>query len=544
LSFGGLALGLVAVGGLGLGVLGIGGLGAGVYAFGGGAIGWRSAGGLAVGWDMACGGGAFAGHAAVGGAAFARDYALGGDARAGHANDETARAVLLDHAFTRFAFTMMGQAQVLRQLAGAGVAPTPGAAPAAAPESFRLDNGLTVKVRPIHGAGNIALLVLYKVGGDHDPEGRSGLAHLVEHLYVTAAAGAAPARTSLAFFQRYPAGCNAQTGDRYTVIATVFPKRDLEKELAEAASRMGELRITAADLEREKPRLLDEVSNMFGRFPALGALNNAREQIRPAPRGGRKGGLPEHVKALTLDEVLVHWQRFYKPQNAIICLAGAVEEAEARQAVSAHFGKLSAGEKVPRPGEPDSPKAGVVRELSVKSLQPNAEPAACLAYAAPAPEDELYAPFLVLVARFWNASAQSGGVGGTDRPSIYFPLLEDASVLGVSAVAKPGETAPQAVARLESFVADTIAPQFREDERASTRQTFAFFLGTAEVSDFALAQNPYGAALSLARREQLAIDPVKLNRALDVVTDGDLRRAAVAILSPDRHAAAFVSPAK
>ena len=118
-SFGGLALGLVAFGGLGLGVLGIGGLGAGVYAFGGGAVGWRAAGGLAVGWDIACGGGAFARHAALGGAAIARDYAVGGDARARHANDEAARAVLLDHPFTRLAFTVMGQRQILGRPASA-----------------------------------------------------------------------------------------------------------------------------------------------------------------------------------------------------------------------------------------------------------------------------------------------------------------------------------------------------------------------------------------------------------------------------------------
>ena len=329
-SFGGLAVGLVAIGGLGLGVLGIGGLGAGVYAFGGGAVGWRSAGGLAIGWDVACGGGAFARHAAIGGAAIAGDYAVGGEARARHANDEAARSVLVHHPFTRFAFTLMGQRQVLEQLDGARRAEED-QAPAAATGQFSLENGLTVRIRPISGAGDVALVVLYKVGGDHDPRGQSGLAHLVEHLYVTAAAGAEPARTAEAFFQRYRSGCNAQTGDRYTVVATVFPKGDLEKELTDAAARMGDLRITAADLDREKPRLLDEVANMFGRFPALGAVNIARELIRPTPQGGRKGGVPEHVQAITLDDVQAHWKRYYKPRNAIIVLAGAVDEATARQ---------------------------------------------------------------------------------------------------------------------------------------------------------------------------------------------------------------------
>ena len=164
-------MGLIAFGGLGLGVLGIGGLGAGVYAFGGGAVGWRAAGGLAIGWDIACGGGAFAWHAAIGGAAIARDYAVGGEARARHANDEAARAVLLDHPFTRFAFTVMGQRQVLGQLAGAGVTPAHGpdtGGAGAVPARQRPDGAGSV---PFRETGDVALLVLYKIGGDHDPAG-------------------------------------------------------------------------------------------------------------------------------------------------------------------------------------------------------------------------------------------------------------------------------------------------------------------------------------------------------------------------------------
>lgn len=101
LSFGGLALGLVAAGGLGLGVVGIGGLAVGIWAFGGGAIGWQACGGGAIAWDAACGGGAIAWHAAYGGGALAHDYAVGGGAWAQHANDEAARAVLLDHPLKR-----------------------------------------------------------------------------------------------------------------------------------------------------------------------------------------------------------------------------------------------------------------------------------------------------------------------------------------------------------------------------------------------------------------------------------------------------------
>jgi zinc protease len=117
-------------------------------------------------------------------------------------------------------------------------------------------------------------------------------------------------------------------------------------------------------------------------------------------------------------------------------------------------------------------------------------------------------------------------------------------VLGVSGAAQPGETAAQAFARLESFVAATTAPRLRDEERAGARQIFGFFLGTVDLPDFALARNPYGVALSLARREQLGFDPARLNRAIDTLTEMDFRRAAGEIFAASRHAGAFLSPVK
>ena len=76
--------------------------------------------------------------------------------------------------------------------------------------------GLTTIFRPIKGVGNIAMTILFSIGGDHDPGDRSGMAHFVEHLYVTAATSREKARTANEFFQHYGSQCNAQTGDRYT----------------------------------------------------------------------------------------------------------------------------------------------------------------------------------------------------------------------------------------------------------------------------------------------------------------------------------------
>src|SRR5262249_30232201 len=63
-------------------------------------------------------------------------------------------------------------------------------------------------------------------------------------------------------------------------------------------------------------------------------------------------------------------------------------------------------------------------------------------------------------------------------------------------------------------------------------------LGLRDFPDAALGHNPYGVAFSLARRDQLGLDPARLGRALDAVTDRDLRRVAAEVFAPGRHAGA------
>ena len=343
------------------------------------------------------------------------------------------------------------------------------------------------------------------MGSDHDPEKRPGLAHALEHLYVTAAAGAAKARTVAEFARRYPDGTNGQTGDRYTVIATVFPRKELDDELRDAAARMSDLRMTPTDLDRERPRLLQEVANMFGAIPALAALNHARELARPTPYGGRHGGSPEHIRAITLEDVQAHWKRYYKPRNAIVAMAGDLDPVAARKAISAHFAGIPAGDAAPAPGEPGKPKFGTIKELSVDSLIPDAQPMACIAYPAPRPDSDLYAPFLVLMSRLWAGGAKLGEGGVTGSP-VFFTPMDDGSVVALSAQVQPQEPAAKAIGRLETFVSETIAPKLRNSEPNATRQDLSIMLGLNELSDNALGQNPYGVAFSLARREQWGLD--------------------------------------
>lgn len=407
---------------------------------------------------------------------------------------------------------------------------------------FQLNNGLKVILRPIRGAKQTTLVVLYSLGNDHDPDGRTGLAHMIEHVYVTAATGNDKQRTVDEYLQRYPDGWNAQTGDRYTVFATVFAPPKLDDELRDAAARMNDLRITQADIDRERPRMLEEVGNMFGQFPPLAALNNAIELLRPTPGGGRRGGLPAHIQTITAEDVRSTWKRYYKPRNAILVMSGQLDSAAALKVIEAHFGKLEGGETAPAPRDPGKPKFGAIQALNVDSALPGAKPKVCLAYAAPQPGSELYAPFLVLSARLMKSAAKLGGEAG-EFP-VYFAMLDNPAVLALTSTANPGESSQAAVARLNAIVAETFSPKLANTEVSTAREEFSFLLGIADLADEMLAVNPYGVAFSLGRRVQLGLDSEALNRAMDAVTDADLRRVATDVFGPDKHTGAFITPEK
>ena len=412
-------------------------------------------------------------------------------------------------------------------------------------ERFVLENGLTVILRPIKGTESIALVVLYAIGSDHDPAGKSGLAHLLEHVYATAAAGPNPrVANSTAEPRVEKRNANAQTGDRYTVISAVLSKNDQEAELKDAAARMGDLRLNANDLARERPRLLTEVDNMFGDIPMLAALNHARELVRPTYGGGRRGGLPAHVNGFTVEELQAYWSRSYKPRNAIVALSGAIDPTVTRERVTAHFGKLPPGEKVPAPRERGPAKLPVaITNLKVRSRLPGATSTACLTYAAPQPGSDLYAPFLVLVSRLWAGGSKLGGNGPTGSP-VFFTPLDDGAVVAVSTAAKPGENAAGAFKRIESFVAETIEPKLGLFERMTAREPFSFLLGLVELPYNVLVNNPYGVAFSLGRRDQLDMSSTELKRAWNAITDDQLRRVAREVFAPERHASAFIAVEK
>lgn len=418
---------------------------------------------------------------------------------------------------------------------------------APAEQSTSLGNGLTAVVRSVPaltGPGAAAspstgplvgIVLLLRVGEHHDPEGKSGLAHLAEHCFVTCAAGAVPARTYEQVLAHYPGGHTAQTADLQSVFGMVVPAADLEAELRDLAARLGGLQVTAEDLAREQPRVLAEVAGMFDRAPRLAAQNRARERALPNPAGGRRAGLPAHVQALTKEDVQGFLDKHYRPSNAVLALAGTVDGATTLTLVQKAFGALPPGTPPVRRTCPAVPRPQPIDVLDLKDAPPGSAGQVTLAYPAPAPTSEDYAAFLVLAARLADRKAPPGG----PLPLVFAPL-DDPSVLYVSAGLEPGQAPEDAVAALQRDVSARLTEPFSQADVLKATTTWGLYTGLLPVSDAVAAQNPYLAALTLAFRGAHGLDPAALRRRLLDLRGAALPPLAARLFDPLAAGAAVV----
>jgi hypothetical protein len=123
-----------------------------------------------------------------------------------------------------------------------------------------------------------------------------------------------------------------------------------------------------------------------------------------------------------------------------------------------------------------------------------------------------------------------------------FNVLDDPTLIAVSARAGPHETPEQAVAGLRSFVEQATTASLQPFEKLATKNNFGIFLGLVDFPDMMFKQNLYGVAFSIGRREQLRLDSTALSKKLDGLTDEAIKAARQAIFGPEQQAAVVVKP--
>jgi predicted Zn-dependent peptidase len=217
-------------------------------------------------------------------------------------------------------------------------------------ETFRLPNGLFVTLSEDHTAPIVAVNLWYHVGSANERTGRTGFAHLFEHMLFQGSADVG-ANEHFELIQRAGGTLNGSTWlDRTNYFETV-PSNQLELVLWLEANRMGWLlpAMTQQKLDTQRDVVKNErrwsVDNQpYGTWwERLPALAFAEEH----PFHHSLIGSMSDLDAASLDDIKHFFATYYTPDNAVLSIAGDFDPAETRAMVAKHFGAIAAGRSKP-----------------------------------------------------------------------------------------------------------------------------------------------------------------------------------------------------
>ncbi|MBO3740342.1 M16 family metallopeptidase [Actinoplanes flavus] len=417
-------------------------------------------------------------------------------------------------------------------------------------ERFTLGNGLRVVLSPDRSAPVVGVAVVYDVGIRSEPEGRTGFAHLFEHLMFQGSENL----EKLAHF-RHVQGAggsfNGSTHLDYTDYFEVLPSGGLERALFLEADRMRGPRLTEENLRNQVDVVKEEIrvnvlNRPYGGFPWL-KLPPVMFETFPNAHDGY--GSFEDLESATVEDAQGFFDRYYACGNAVLSVAGDFDVAEATAMIERHFGDVPAR---PAPRLPDFFEPDLTaerRESYVDRIAPL--PAVAGGWRVPDPIATFddYLPFVVLaeVLTDGDASRLVERLVQRDRTATtlggYIGFMGDEyqvrnpTALLLQAHLPPGGDADKVLRtideELDRLAADGLKPG--ELDRTQARMATRLLHGTDDVLGRALPM----AVLELQRgRPELLNDLPKLIsevRAEQIV-------AAAATLRPERRASVEVIP--
>ncbi len=213
----------------------------------------------------------------------------------------------------------------------------------------KLDNDLDVLIHEDHGCPIVAVNIWYHVGSKNEKPGRTGFAHLFEHLMFEGSQ-----HYDRGYFhplQEAGASLNGSTNADRTNYWEVVPSNAVELALWMESDRMGFLlpALTDAKFENQREVVLNERRQNYENRPYGLANMSIVAALFPEghPYHWLTIGAAEDLRAARLDDVRNFFQTYYRPGNASLAMAGDVETSRALDLANAYFGDVERGEPSP-----------------------------------------------------------------------------------------------------------------------------------------------------------------------------------------------------
>lgn len=406
-----------------------------------------------------------------------------------------------------------------------------------------LDNGLRVVMSEDHTVPTVAIAVYYDVGSRDEQKGRSGFAHLFEHMMFQGSANVGKGEHFGLIINRGGDANGTTSSDRTNYFETL-PSNELALGLWLESDRMRSLAITQDNFENQRQTVMEERRQRIDNQPYIPSMLRINELAYGDywPYAHSTIGDMQDLVDAPLSAVQEFFDTYYAPNNAVLAIAGDFDPEEALELVKKYFGTIPARERTPFV-EPEPPKQTAERRETMYDANATL-PAFHLAYHIPPNRSPDHYPLEMLALILGDGESsrlyqtlvkkkeicQDVAVGTDDRrgPDLF----------SVWAVMSSGRAPKEAQAIIFAEL-DRIAKKgvsARELEKAKNRISAAFVFGLQ--SNMARARN-------LAEFELYWGDANLLMLELDhylSVSRADIQRVAQTYFKPSNRTVLDVLP--
>jgi zinc protease len=225
-------------------------------------------------------------------------------------------------------------------------------------EQYKLPNGMQVVLSRDNAVPVVAVYIIYNVGSRSEEKGRTGFAHLFEHMMFEGSANIKKGE-HFKYVQANGGTMNGSTHPDYTDYFETLPSNKLSTGLWLESDRMRSLAITPENLKNQQEAVKQERRLSFDNqayntsivdtWPSM-AFNNFQSSHSLI-------GSFEDLNAASVDDVSKFFKTYYAPNNAVLVIAGDFQPLDVKKLVTQYFGDIPAQPRPPRPDMTEAPRA-------------------------------------------------------------------------------------------------------------------------------------------------------------------------------------------
>jgi len=418
-------------------------------------------------------------------------------------------------------------------------------------EAYKLKNGLRVILSKDNAVPVVTVYIIYDVGARSEEKGRTGFAHLFEHMMFEGSANA-PKGTHFAAVESNGGTLNGSTHPDFTDYFEILPSNKLATALWLESDRMRSLSINEENLKNQKEAVKQERRLSFDNQPYATAIVDVWPTLmfRNWQNSHSLIGSFEDLNAASVDDVAKFFKSHYAPDNAALVIVGDIQIPDARKLIETYFGDIQAQ---PLPKRPDlTEPAGFESHTQVYKDPLARVPGVIIGYPGPKRRSPDYYALHMIDAIL------TGGDSSRFRMDLVKgkqSVIQYEAELGwpFASALDYREPEPYAMYLLYNpkFTGDQIVAQV-QDEISKLQTTPLDAKDLERVKTLVRAgvvrdlQGSLSRARALAQYELADGNPGLINTELDAalaVTAGQIQAAAKKYLTPDKRAVLQIVPA-